>query len=378
MMKRLFFFTVIDFTNWNSDGICKKILTQVKAFRDMGYTVDFCYTKKGDTYIENGNSSQCIGKKRSHIVRKDVCSNVFAYVEDKKYDAVYIRYCFAERSFIKLLKCFHEKCGKVVVEIPTYPYDDEFLDRWDRRLFLALDKVYRNKMYKYVDKIATFSRDDEIFGIPTIQIANGIDFSKIKERKPSELGNTINIIAVAMISKWHGYDRLIRGMGEYYKNGGRREICFYIVGDGDELENYKKIVGEYGIGERVVFCGAMYGEELDALYNKSTLAVEVLGGHRKGIYISSSLKSREYAAKGLPMVTSMIIDIFENTGYSYLYKVSEDENPVDVSQMLEFYDNIYGGKSPETVASEIRNYARGICDIKIVMQPIFEFFKYKL
>lgn len=54
IMKKLFFFSVVDFTNWETDGICKKILSQAKALRELGYAVDLCYTQNGDTYIDNG------------------------------------------------------------------------------------------------------------------------------------------------------------------------------------------------------------------------------------------------------------------------------------------------------------------------------------
>lgn len=51
----------------------------------------------------------------------------------------------------------------------------------------------------------------------------------------------------------HGYDRLLVGLGEYYRNGGNRNIYYYIVGDGYEtvMNEYKCIIAEYELGDRV-------------------------------------------------------------------------------------------------------------------------------
>lgn len=63
------------------------------------------------------------------------------------------------------------------------------------------------------------------------------------------------MIAVAGLAKWHGYDRILRGMGEYYKEGEKREVQFHIVGEGSPIEEYKRIVEKYEIAEHVTFNG---------------------------------------------------------------------------------------------------------------------------
>ena len=70
-----------------------------------------------------------------------------------------------------------------------------------------------------VDRIYTYSEDNQIWGIPTICSSNGIDFDLVSIRKVEKKRESINLIAVAGLAKWHGYDRILRGMGEYYKEG---------------------------------------------------------------------------------------------------------------------------------------------------------------
>ena len=137
---------------------------------------------------------------------------------------------------------------------------------------------------------------------------------------------------------------------------------------------YQEIVSRYGIDDKVTFCGSVYGDELDRLYDKCTLAVECLGAHRKGLKLSSSLKSREYSAKGLPMITAVDIDIFDVRNYPYVCKFEENETPINIKRVIQFYDDIYDGKDYNIIAGQIRNYAQGLCDMDIVMKPVIDCF----
>ncbi len=128
--------------------------------------------------------------------------------------------------FLSLLKRLHENGCTIVVEIPTYPYDREKQSGllWD--ILFKIDKIYRVKMNGVVDRIYTYSEDNQIWGIPTICSSNGIDFDLVSIRKVEKKRESINLIAVAGLAKWHGYDRILRGMGEYYKEGEKRECSF--------------------------------------------------------------------------------------------------------------------------------------------------------
>ena len=148
-----------------------------------------------------------------------------------------------------------------------------------------------------------------------------------------------------------------------------------MVGSGKELELYKEIVKKYDLEKKVTFCGSRYGEELDLLYNKSMLAVECLGAHRKGLKLSSSLKSREYAAKGLPMITAVDIDVFCDGKYPYIYKFSEDEQPINIETVIQFYDSIYKDRDCNQIAEEIRTYAQKLCDMEVAMKPVIDVLK---
>ena len=92
-----------------------------------------------------------------------------------------------------------------------------------------------------MDAIVTFSDATEIFGQRTINISNGVDFDSIPIHHylaPSD--DSIHLIGVAEVHIWHGYDRLIAGIGEYYKNTQNpRQVFFHIVGGVHPHQRYK-------------------------------------------------------------------------------------------------------------------------------------------
>ena len=97
------------------------------------------------------------------------------------------RYFYSSPWFISYLKFLKKINLKVILEIPTYPYDGEVKDNF----FTKWDKKYRKELHKYVDKGVTYSNDKKIWGITCINISNGIDLDEIKLRNKKEIKNKI-------------------------------------------------------------------------------------------------------------------------------------------------------------------------------------------
>ena len=129
------------------------------------------------------------------------------------------------------------------------------------------------------------------------------------------------------------------------------------------------MVQAYHLENRVIFYGMQSGEALHMLYTQSHLGVDVLGGHRKNYPISSSLKSREYAAYGLPIITASPVDYLPgNCPYQLL--VPYDDSPVDINRIASFFHGLYDGKDPGELADGIRQFAQNRCDMKYTMKPV--------
>lgn len=373
-MNQLLYLTTWDFSDGPSSGITNKIKAQIKAFRSYGFSVDYTYIADNAAYFHKGGEDICLG--RVGKLRK-LAANYYLLKKLKKesYSYVYNRYGLMDACYYKLLKMLKKKGSKIIIEIPTYPYDKECLPGLAWWALYTMDKLYRQRIYPYIYRIATYSKDEEIFHVPAVQLKNGIDFDVVKMREPETKENAIHLVAVAGFTKAHGYDRLLNGLGRYYRNHGERNIIFHLVGSGDPEKDYRRIAEEYGIEEHCVFHGVQRGESLDAIYNYCDVGIESLGDFRNGIFLSSSLKSREYAAKGLPFVTACETDVFE--GVEYVLKIPADETPVNIIDIVKFYEKLYNGKDKKQIASEIRSSAEKRCNILQTMEPIVNCLKRK-
>lgn len=356
-----------------SHGICKKILAQVEALRNCGAVVDFCCIKEIDNqynYVINDRPICKLGSEKVSILASRIKFNsIFQYIINNSIDFVYIRYVHISTPFfIKFLSRLRRNGVKVYMEIPTYPYDLEYKSsKYTVKMLMQIEKYSRKSFEKYIDKIVTVQNYDSIFDIPTIKISNGIDFNSIPVRIPSKHSGYV-FLGVANIEEWHGYDRFIEGIGLYYRNNGKKQIHFYIVGDNNNevLERYKQIVKDYNLVDRVHFEGKKSWPDLIDYFNKADLAVGGLAAHRKGIYEGKALKCVEYASRGIPFVYSDKNMDFDEC--SFITKASQDDTPIDIEKLISFIDNI--NISP----CEIRKYVQENLTWNIQMKKIIDDF----
>lgn len=333
-------------------GISKKIHYQVKGLRENGYEVHLCY------YDFDANGHRC--RYVDDAVIKDYGTGALAGLRQRlDYDCIY-DYCKNQGIQFVYARCFQNanpflirlfrklrKLGiKAVTEIPTYPYDQEFATfSRQERLGLKIDQMFRNQLAREMSAIVTFSDEERIFGQRTIRISNGVDFDSIPLHQFKPVDDAIHLIGVAEVHLWHGYDRLIAGLGEYYMNtSSPRNIVFHIVGGVDPFDLYgggdypgiQTLIDQYGLQEHVVFHGQLFGEELDKVFNQSCFAIGSLARHRSGIKVIKTLKNREYATRGVPFIYSEQDSDFDHQ--PYVVKAVPDESPIDIQQILDFID----------------------------------------
>jgi hypothetical protein len=275
-----------------------------------------------------------------------------------------------------------------VTEIPTYPYDNEFkCFDWKSRINLSVDKLFRRRLYKQMDALVTFSDAEEIFGQRTIRISNGVDFDAIPLHSPltSQL-SPLHLIGVAEVHLWHGYDRLIAGIGEYYlqrltpntpRNAilSKREqpdVYFHIVGGVHPVERYKAnefhpglqaIMDKYHIQDKVIFHGTLFGKELDEVFNQCQFAIGSLARHRSGITVIKTLKNREYATRGIPFIYSEQDSDFDHQ--PYIIKAPADESPIDIQRIVDFMSHF--SMRPEDIRKTVEHLSW-----KIQMQQVVD------
>lgn len=331
-----------------SNGISKKILAQVKALNECGAETVLCYYdidgqgnrmwKCGEKVIAHlGKGFTAKLKKRLYF------KPLIKYISENQISFIYIRSDHNANPFtIHFLNSLKLRGVRVVMEIPTYPYDQEYITI-ERRLHLSIDRLFRRQLASKLDAIVTFSNEKKIFGQRTIRISNGIDFDSIplkQVQKGSE--NEIHLIGLAEIHYWHGFDRIINGLAEYYKDfdDTQKTIYFHIVGAFSGEREEKEIlspIAMHHLEKHVLLHGPLYGNELNDLFNLATLGIGSLGRHRSNITYIKTLKNREYAARGIPFVYAEMDDDFDSM--PYILKVPADESPIDMNRLLRFYEN---------------------------------------
>ena len=365
----------------DSSGITKKIHYQVKGLRENDHEVHLCYYD----FDQSGHRCRFIDNQ---VIRDYGTGKLAAIRQRLNYDCIYdycklndIQFvyarCFqnADPILIQFFKKLKQIGIKAVMEIPTYPYDKEFASfSWDIKLKLKIDRLFRNQLSKELAAIVTFSDEERIFGQRTIRISNGVDFDSIplhQYLQPTD--GSIHLVGVAEVHIWHGYDRLIAGLGEYYQHTPNPcQVYFHIVGGVHPNERYKAnafhpgmqaIIDKYGIQDKILFHGQLFGDALDEVFNQSCFAIGSLARHRSGITIIKTLKNREYATRGIPFIYSEHDSDFDNQ--PYVIKARPDESPIDVPQILDFIDHHHF--KPEEIRKTVENLSW-----KIQMQKVID------
>ena len=326
-------------------GITKKIRYQVKALNDCGVETELCYLG----WDEFGNQVRWVGDKvqknfgngiKAKVKKRFEYNSLFNYIIDNNLSLVYMRsFINAEPFLISLVKKLKQRGVKVVMEVPTYPYDKEIkeLSR-SGKITYYIDKLFRNLLSKNLDAIITFSDYDRIFNQKTIKISNGVDFDSLPLKSSYRRNpEVLELLVVAELHYWHGVDRAISGINEYVKSNPKQKVHLNIVGKPERVSGFalKTQVENLGLNEYITFYGALSGKELDDMFERCDFAIGSLARHRSNITKIKTLKNREYAARGFGFVYSEIDEDFEDM--PYIIKAPADETPLDISKIIDFY-----------------------------------------
>lgn len=368
MMKKGYY---IHFGGRESIGVSKKIDMQIEEFGKH-----FDVRELEVRAAERSLAERVIGLFPTMSIRREYEQ---AFTELDQPDFLYVRRTVADRAYLRFWKKIRERYPdcKIIIELFTYPYDKDDFGKWNAWPFYLKERLYRPKLKKYVDRLVTYTEHREIFGIPTIHSANGINVDSIKQVEGAYREGEINLIGVAFMQRHHGYERIIEGLKEYY--GGETpdwRVNLRLVGDGPEKARYQELVERYRLEEYVKFYPTLTGEKLDELYNESDIALVSFGMYKLGFYGRlCALKSRECLAKGMPLITGCMIDVIPED-YPYAGVFPNDDSTVDIEEVVAFYKRVKDRKdSKKELADTIRQFAAEHVSMEAVMRPVVEYIK---
>lgn len=345
-----------------TSGISKKIIAQMEGLRQNGHTVHFCsYSMRDDghrcRFVDNLIISDFGTGHLASLRKRCSYQDVFRYCVGNAIEAVYVRsFHNANPWTIRLFKKLRKAGIAAVQEIPTYPYDSEY-DNFPLkdRVELCIDKIFRHALAAQMERMVTFTNEPYIFGCRTICISNGIDFNAIPLRQPvGKRPGEFHLLGVAEVHPWHAYDRMIKGIADYYSanDNPATKVYFHIVGGvcmADKV-SWSSFIREHNIESYVLFHSPQSGDALTESFNQADFAIGSLGRHRSHIDKIKTLKNREYAARGIPFIYSETDDDFEDM--PYVLKAPADESNISVDAILDFYSKC--SCSPSEIRESIR------------------------
>lgn len=340
-------------------GIINKIKAQVKAFAAYGISMDVVsYHNEGVLFNEDTIVHRSFGTRLKSLAYffwgwdRELLSKI----DFDTYDFIYIRYPLSYPGFIIFLKQLKDqnKDLKLILEFPTFPYG---LELKKKSLFYKLayyiDRYYQKELEHYVD-LAVHYGTGQVLGLPTINIRNKIDIEKIPYWRPKAKSDYIQLVAIGAWNYWHGLDRILEAVAQLNKRKDFHKVRLRIIGEGPASGFLQREVLRLGISESVEFVSAARGAELDLLLADADIGVGSLGMFRKQVFVDSSLKHREYCARGLPFVLASNDPDFP-IELPFVYDVSADESAIDLEKIITWFKTLR--QSSPTFSSEMRIYA---------------------
>jgi len=334
-MTKIVYFARLD--RINSPGIYNKLVQTVDAFR------------------KNGLESELVLVEGEGGILKALPSviNLLIRLLTLKSDVVMVRNDILMAVYFPAILILRLRGVSVLIDIPT-PVSNwieeinlskhkSFFWRLRRTLLIRLSFPWSlwpaTKIIQYANESAYFS-----FGNTrnTILTGNGIDLDHIQPRMLSSncSGKRIVLIGVAALAEWHGYDRVIRSMARYNSMClTETSVNFFVVGDGPVKESLQQLASDLGVSDCVKFFGFVTGESLNQLYNESDIAVASLGLYRVGLNEASSLKSREYVARGLPFINSGRDFDFEPKP-EFVFQVENNQHDLDLQEIVKWFKSL--------------------------------------
>jgi glycosyltransferase involved in cell wall biosynthesis len=355
-------------------GILNKTDYQARAFSELGADVDvMCSSRRGPVVGGRLAGSYPLRGRGFDSLNHYGLFYVHArrQVARKPYDFLYIRYPLALPSFLSFLHAVRKAQPelKIVSEIATYPYRRE-LDTPKRRVLLALDVLGRAQLKRYLDRIVTFYGQSEIHGVPCLRLRNGIDVDRIRMRRTDQPNGQLVLVSVGNVAERHGLDRVVRGLASFRDDNERVSVRLDVVGDGPAVPRLRSLAKQLGVGDAVRFLGLKHGAELDAIFDEAHLALDSLAIHRLDLPCSSSLKAREYCARGIPFVIASLDPDFPDE-LGFVYRAPANDEPLDIPALLRFHASV--AESRPNVTAEMRSYAEKQLTWTTKLEPLFEY-----
>lgn len=354
-------------------GVARKIEDQMDALVQAGLPADLLCLRDGAISLgaRTGVARGSIGRRLVHHVHFHRALREAG----RRADFIYVRFQGAPPDFVAALKDLRRARPDmpIVIEFPSWPYRRERTS-WRARTMGLLQDWGTGRLASSVDRIVTFSRQEEILGIPTLRTDNGVAVENVPVGIIPAQDDAIRLVGLANLAFWHGYDRVIAGLAAYVRAGASPRVTFDIAGSGAEFPRLRAKIDANGLRDTVRLLGPIHGPELDRLLADAHVGISSIGMHRIDVD-TSSIKSREFCARGLPFCIAYPDRDFPE-GLPFVHNLPATDDPADIPALVAWYRGLRreDPRYPQT----LRAYAEAHLTWRAKMAPVTDWLHSKV
>lgn len=318
---------VLDFIDKENPQLLRRMNAKFSALRDQ-LPHGRCYV------IGDGKPEHMHGYDFTYVHATDIEDKIaccYNLSESLRPDLVYMRYPGACEPLLRYVSTF----PNVVFEHNSI--EEKECTGTARDLELALGPQIISAAAGVVGvtrEIAEYERERSRPDMPIFVLPNSLEVSgkKIEKRPQLSPGGTLRMFSAGRFDQRHGLERVFNGLAS---NAAKERFELHLVGEGPELENYKKLHNDLNLQKHVHFYGRISEEKLRELEAHCHIGVGSLGLYKTGLNETCSLKVREYASKGLPFFFSGVdSDFFPESPFAHM--TPNDDSPIDLDGVYDF------------------------------------------
>lgn len=192
--------------------------------------------------------------------------------------------------------------------------------------------------------------------VASTAIANGIDVAATAATGFTAFDGRelVLIFSAARFWPWQGLDRLLAGIAAY---SGPLRIVLHLLGEVEAGDLAAITRLRQSAGERIQIHthGVLDAVASDAIYRQANLALSTLALHRKAMTEACPLKTREYVARGLPLVYAYQDPDLVADHQGWL-RLPSNDGPVEINEVVAYAERL-AGHTGQGLAAELRAYA---------------------
>lgn len=328
-------------------GVGEKIRTHRNIWQNFGHVVNIFFLSPQNIEFERFQAFQYSSFTRFSVTqfltrlisRSYALYKMIKAIQKFQPDLIYLRHGI---YIYPLQALFH--VAPVVLEINSDDLSESALQnkiiywftRLTRRISLRLSKGIVYTSHELAEIFSPYLK-----GKPYCIIANGINLENISPLPPTNNATpVISIVGSPAGSVWHGADKLISLAKQY------PDLTINVIG----IDEYNQT----NIPNNIHFWGFLSREQVQTILAQSDVACGTLALHRKNMYEASSLKVREAAAYGIPLILAYDDTDLSEIKTDYILQIPNTENNIkDYSDTIYIYAwKMIGKRLPRKLIEE--------------------------